>query len=951
MYACQPSLILRRGHGQNSAITDPGTNLRTYAYNLLGERISQTDPDTGTTTMRYDADGRMTSTTDARDRTISTTYDDLGRQTARYDGPDAASPKLAEWSYDNTAVPNSLGRLTSSTQYDSSGNAYVQAVNGYNVQGNPTKTTTTIPASVAGLAGSYSYFHGYTPNLGLPLSTTYPAVGNLPSEKVSYGYNSMDMVDSVGGVSTYTRDTMFDAYSRVSQVIDGAAVANSAVFTNTYDEHTGALNNTNISRSAAPQNIQDTTYTRDLAGDITKITDNRLGAATDTQCFAYNGLGRLTDAWTATDNCAGAPTAAGASPTVGGADPTTTYWTSWTFDVDGNRKTQVNHGTSGISADSTTTYSYGKRGNPTAQPDTLTGAQTTAPDGTVTGSSYTYDDAGNTTIRTTTPGTDTLSWNDEGQIASLKTTGQDNPTTYTYDADGNQLLRSDPDGKTTLFLPDQEVVYDSSVTGSGATTATRYVALPGGATCTRTGAGNAYSYIAANDQATGTTSLTATDETPTFRLLDPYGNPRGTQPTGWPGDKGFVGGTQDPTTGLTRLGVRDYDPALGRFTSADPLFEATDPNQIGGYAYAGDSPVTSSDPSGLQSGDTGGGGNRIHHPASDCPPFCSVDDQPHGPSGPHGANRNHWSRRLLAPAVQGAQRLLRPHRLHQTNLLLILEFMGAPEFGESKASACGRNSFTADTKVLKANGEIVPIASVKSGDRVLATDPITGTTHAETVTDVIVTKTDKDFTDVTVNVGDGSRTITSTQHHPYWDATDHEWKNAADLHPGDKLRQPNGTLITVAAVRNYQHSETTYNLTVHRLHTYYVVAGATPVLVHNCGEASLDAQANAGETRGSDFAAEYESQSGHVYRSDNKEPVTAPDEMAEIFEQHAHPMNGGCAEMQCLSKAYAREGEPGIRGGNMTTVHVSDTPKGDHGASATPCRACRRVMDSLGVNY
>lgn len=82
------------------------------------------------------------------------------------------------------------------------------------------------------------------------------------------------------------------------------------------------------------------------------------------------------------------------------------------------------------------------------------------------------------------------------------------------------------------------------------------------------------------------------------------------------------------------------------------------------------------------------------------------------------------------------------------------------------------------------------------------------------------------------------------------------------------------------------------------LRTYYVLAGATPFLVHNCGEASLDAQADAGEIRGSDFAAEYKSRSGHVYRSDNKEPVTAPDEMAEIFEQQAHPMNGGCAEMQ-----------------------------------------------------
>ncbi|WP_177246570.1 polymorphic toxin-type HINT domain-containing protein [Actinacidiphila alni] len=909
-------------HGQNSAITDPGSNQRSYAYNLLGEKVSQTDPDTGTSTMGYDADGHLTSTTDARGKTISVTYDALGRKSAQYDGPDSASPKLADWTYDNPAVPHSLGRMTASTRYDSAGNAYIQAVNGYNIQGNPTKITTTVPSNVTGLAGSYSYLYAYTPNLGLPLSTTYPAVGNLPSEKVSYGYNSMDMVDSVGGLSTYARDTTFDAFSRVVQVVDGASATNSAVFTNTYDEHTGALNNANISRSTAPENLQDTTYTRDLAGNITKITDSRLGSATDTQCFAYNGLERLTDAWTATDNCAGAPTVAGANPTVGGADPSTTYWTSWTFDVDGNRKTQVNHGTSGISADTTTTYTYGKPGAPATQPDTLTGTQTTAPDGTVTGGSYTYDATGNTTTRTTTPGTDTLVWNDEGQLASFKTTGQDKPTSYTYDADGNQLLRTDPDGRTTLFLSDQDVEYDPSVSGTGAVTATRYVALPGDVTCTRTGPGDAYSYIASNDQATGTTQLTATDHTPTFRLLDPYGNPRGTQPADWPGSKGFVGGTQDPTTGLTRLGARDYDPVLGRFTSADPLFEATDPNQIGGYTYAGDSPVTQSDPSGLSNRDSGGGSTDYSPPASECPPFCSVDGQPHGPSGPHGANRNpdgsqgggdlgdsgtqeitdnsptsndsgtvgsqlygggknktgsggggYWHPAYKGHAVcygrtgctmaynyllhhpkdvAGAKEIAATYCIdhmsecqHDAQMwdwtieaeaqlpLLIFDVPELPEAGESKVRACTRNSFTADTKVLEADGETVPIAAVKVGDEVLATDPVTGTTQAETVTDVIVTTTDKDFTDLTVRTGDGPHTITSTQHHPYWDATAHQWKNAADLHPGDKLRRPDGTLLTVAAVRNYHHSETTYNLTVEKLHTYYVLAGQAAVLVHN----------------------------------------------------------------------------------------------------------------------
>ncbi|TWV34764.1 hypothetical protein FRZ03_28025 [Streptomyces misionensis] len=55
--------------------------------------------------------------------------------------------------------------------------------------------------------------------------------------------------------------------------------------------------------------------------------------------------------------------------------------------------------------------------------------------------------------------------------------------------------------------------------------------------------------------------------------------------------------------------------------------------------------------------------------------------------------------------------------------------------------------------------------------------------------------------------------------------------------PGTKLRQPNGTTATVAAVRNFHQQKTTYDLTVGNLHTYYVLAGATPVLVHNCGGA------------------------------------------------------------------------------------------------------------------
>jgi hypothetical protein len=50
---------------------------------------------------------------------------------------------------------------------------------------------------------------------------------------------------------------------------------------------------------------------------------------------------------------------------------------------------------------------------------------------------------------------------------------------------------------------------------------------------------------------------------------------------------------------LVHLGARDYDPGIGRFISADPVMVLTDPQQLHGYAYADNNPVTFFDPTGL----------------------------------------------------------------------------------------------------------------------------------------------------------------------------------------------------------------------------------------------------------------------------------------------------------------------------------------------------------------
>jgi large repetitive protein len=140
------------------------------------------------------------------------------------------------------------------------------------------------------------------------------------------------------------------------------------------------------------------------------------------------------------------------------------------------------------------------------------------------------------------------------------------------------------------------------------------------------------------------------------------------------------------------------------------------------------------------------------------------------------------------------------------------------------------NSFTAATPVLLADGHRKPISQIRVGDRVLATDPTTGLTAPRPVTATIQHGGPHRMVDI--DLPDHTR-ITATDHHPFYDADTHHFVDAIDLHPGERLREPDGQTVSIAGTRVYAAGLTAYNLTVDDLHTYY--AGATPVLVHNSG--------------------------------------------------------------------------------------------------------------------
>ncbi|MER7759226.1 polymorphic toxin-type HINT domain-containing protein [Streptomyces sp. NPDC097619] len=162
----------------------------------------------------------------------------------------------------------------------------------------------------------------------------------------------------------------------------------------------------------------------------------------------------------------------------------------------------------------------------------------------------------------------------------------------------------------------------------------------------------------------------------------------------------------------------------------------------------------------------------------------------------------------------------------------------AAESADVPTSCPLKHSFPAGTAVQLADGTTKPIEQVKEGDRVLATDPQTGATRAETVEKLIVTPDDKEFTDVTVQEGAApAATLTTTWHHPFWNTTTARWTDASELAPGQALRTPSGTKAVITAIRNYRDAVVTYDLTVTNLHTYYVLAARIPLLVHNqeCG--------------------------------------------------------------------------------------------------------------------
>ncbi|SDI16824.1 RHS repeat-associated core domain-containing protein [Sinosporangium album] len=344
--------------------------------------------------------------------------------------------------------------------------------------------------------------------------------------------------------------------------------------------------------AASPATSQDDRYTYNAAGNITRVLDaaSAIPGTTDgqTECYTYDARLRLATAFTTT----GATCAAG--PDSHGPDP---YSHTYAYDAVGN-VTALTDGTA------TATYSY-PTSPAAARPNAVTSI--TRPSGTDT---YSYDNGGHLTARNVSGTAGTFTWDPAGRLASATIGGQS--TSMVYDASGERLIRRDPGGKTTLYLGGTELELSA-----GTVTAKRhYTAADGTSVAMREPGGLTWLLPGLH----GSTQLAVAD-TPAAAVSRerhlPYGKRRGGDDLPFT-DRGFLGKTEDASTGLTYLSARYYDPEIARFISPDPLLDLRIPQWANPYSYAGNNPIGMSDPTGLRI-DTGNRKSdatfaKTHHP-------------------------------------------------------------------------------------------------------------------------------------------------------------------------------------------------------------------------------------------------------------------------------------------------------------------------------------------------
>jgi RHS repeat-associated protein len=351
---------------------DPKGKTKVYWYDSLGRVYRSRDPYKGQISYIYDQNGRLAQQTDAKAQVIAYRYDAVNRLTAKM----LPGNRKIEWLYDLTGEDDPLhtygiGRL--GAYRDGSGITRL----GYDSAGNLTKK----------VRGDYALSFDYD-LMDRVTGVTYP-----DQSQVTYGYDLLGLTQVTRNGQVMAEFSGRNALGQAGTVTYGNGVRNTFDF----NPDNGRL--TQIQSSSSRGTLLNLTYTFDLTGNITGVSD---GTAISPQhpvaldeVYTYDPANRLL-------------TAAGVNGSL-----------SYSYDEAGNFKTKE-----GV------TYTYG-------DPE-----HSYAPTAGSSGFKASYDANGNMVAKTDAYGNNlVLTYDEENQLTQVQKNGNYTES-YTYDATGYRVGRA-----------------------------------------------------------------------------------------------------------------------------------------------------------------------------------------------------------------------------------------------------------------------------------------------------------------------------------------------------------------------------------------------------------------------------------------------------------------------------------------------------------------------------
>ncbi len=188
------------------------------------------------------------------------------------------------------------------------------------------------------------------------------------------------------------------------------------------------------------------------------------------------------------------------------------------------------------------------------------------------------------------------------------------------------------------------------------------------------------------------------------------------------------------------------------------------------------------------------------------------------------------------------------YNVAQTTIASVAVFTGGMNSGFNKAANSAGvkpSCFVAGTLVMAVAG-MVAIETIKSGDKVISTDPETMETSPKTVLETYIREVTT-LVHLTVN----GEEIVTTVDHPFY-VKNQGFIKAGELIVGDELLDVNGNVLLVEKfnVELTDEPVTVYNFQVEGFHTYHV--GCFYVLVHNADYNQSPKEIMAERTKGLD---------------------------------------------------------------------------------------------------